>query len=112
MSMMVRRLRLEHLEGDVGLHLRHSDGIAVGEPRPLEGRSAEGIVALPAEGMPIADGEAQVILHALAEHLGIRVVPFEGQRLLRIPALEWDRVGDRKELGDWRVHVKASFSAG
>ncbi len=63
-----RAQQAEHLEGDIGLHLRHGHRITIGKPGPLEGRPAEGIVALPAEGMPIADGEAQVILHALAQH--------------------------------------------
>ena len=62
--------QLEHLEGDIGLELRLLHRVA--EPRPQEGRAAERIGAGPGEGVPVADGEAEVILHALAEDLPVR----------------------------------------
>ena len=55
----------EHLEGDVGLQLGQLHRVA--EPGPLEGLAAERIAARPGEGVPVGDGEAQMILHALAE---------------------------------------------
>ena len=54
----------EHLEGDVGLQLGLFHRVA--EPWPLEGLAAERIAARPGEGMPVGDGEAQMIFQPLA----------------------------------------------
>jgi hypothetical protein len=75
--------RGEHLEGDVRLLLRQVHRVAgpvLGKPGPLEGLSAERVAARPNEGVPVADGEAEMILHALAEHDLVGLVEAEGER--------------------------------
>src|SRR5262249_1211744 len=72
---------LEQLEGhrELVLGLRHRI-TARSEPRAREGALAEHVVARPAEAVPEADREAELILHALAEDLAVGVVPAEGER--------------------------------
>ena len=82
--------QLEHLEGDVGLELRLLHVVA--EPGPQEGLAAERVGARPGEGVPVADGEAEMILHALAEHLPVRVVPAEGEGIAAFRPLVADRL--------------------
>ena len=70
----------EELEGHVGLVLGLGHGVAaVGQPRPVERALAEHVAPGPAEGVPVADGEAEVVLHAAAEHDPVAVVVAEGQ---------------------------------
>ena len=69
--------KLEHLEGDVGLELRLLHVVA--EPRPDEGRAAERIGAGPGEAVPVADGEAEMVLHPLAHHFPVGIVIAEGE---------------------------------
>jgi hypothetical protein len=45
---------------------------ARGVPRALEGVAAEGIEPRPDEAVPVADGEAEVVGHLLAEDLAGR----------------------------------------
>jgi hypothetical protein len=53
----------------------------VAEPRPLERLPAERIAARPRERVPVAHGEAQMLLESLAEHGAVRVVVAEGERV-------------------------------
>ena len=70
----------EHLEGDVGLHPRQP---SIGSSVCIHGRMKvsppNGSVPGQRERVPVADGEAQVVLHALAEHLLVGVVPAKGE---------------------------------
>ena len=62
-------------------------------PRPHGAAGAERVAAHAAEGVPVAHGEAQVLLHRLAfDHL-VRVVVPEGERVLRVGAFVFD-LGD------------------
>ena len=87
----------EHVEGDIRLHPGRLHRIGHVHPRPHEGLAAEGIAARPGEGVPVADGEAEVVLHALAEHLLVGIVPAKGKR---IAAGSRTLVGDGLFLGE------------
>ncbi|MNY76573.1 hypothetical protein D3C86_2162040 [compost metagenome] len=50
--------------------------------------------------MPVAHGKAQVVLHALAQHQAVFVVPLEGQGGGGLGAL----VGDRGDGGEVVAH--------
>ena len=78
----------EHLEGDVGLELRLLHRVA--EPGALESLAAERIAARPGEGMPIGDGEAQMVLHPLAGDDLVLVVEAIGERIGRIRPFIFD----------------------
>jgi hypothetical protein len=54
----------EHLEGNVGLEFRLLHRIA--EPWTLERLATERIAARPGKGVPIGDGEAQMVFETLA----------------------------------------------
>ncbi|MCY1240255.1 hypothetical protein D9M72_530920 [compost metagenome] len=86
--------QVEEFEGDVGLQLRRVHGVL--EPGALEGLAAEGIAARPDEGVPVGDGKAQVIFHALAENNLVLVVMTEGKRVGAIRAFILD-LGDIAE---------------
>ena len=72
----------EHLEGDIGLQLgKLHRVIAPWEPRALEGLAAERVAARPGEGVPIGDGEAQMVFQPLAgDHL-VGIVEAIGERI-------------------------------
>ena len=82
--------KLEHLEGDIGLELRLLHVVA--EPRPDEGRAAERVGAGPGEGVPVANGEAEMVLHPLAHHFPVRVVVAEGEGSAAFRSLVADRL--------------------
>ena len=63
---------------------------AAAEPRPLEGLAAERVAARPGEAVPVGDRDAQLVLHALAEHHAVGLVEAEGQRVVAVGALERD----------------------
>src|SRR5664279_5020786 len=68
------------------------------QPRPIEGTAPEDVRARPAEGMPQADRDPEVILHPLAQNQPIRLVDLERERVARIEPAERNRPGDiRKE---------------
>ena len=69
----------------------------------IERVAAEGIEPRPAQRVPIADREAQVIRHGLAEHLLARIIPAEGKLALATGALIFDRIGDGVELSHCRL---------
>src|SRR5262249_24378261 len=71
--------QLEELERDVGLQLGCLHRVF--EPGAQEGLAAKGGATLPGEGVPVGDGEAQVVLQAFAEYHFVLVVMAEGQRI-------------------------------
>ena len=72
---VVRHVQLmEELERDVGFTLRQLNGLARLLPWSVKRAHAEHISTVPAEGVPVAGGKAQVIFHALTQHQLIRVV--------------------------------------
>ena len=62
----------------------------VAEPRPLEGLAAERVAARPGEGVPVGDGEAQMVFHPLAEHQLVWIVEAIGERVGRVRPLVLD----------------------
>ena len=96
----------EHLEGDLGLQFRVVEAFA--EPGALKRLPAERIAAGPAEAVPIGDGEAQMVLHALAHDEPVGFVKTEGHRVGGVRAFELDRLDAFEKV----AHVSASFSAG
>ena len=81
---------VEHLEGDVRLELRVRH-VVIGEPWPVEGRAAEHVSAGADETVPVADGSAEMILHALAEDQLVAVIIAEGERVRRLRPFVTDR---------------------
>ena len=72
----------EQLERGVGLVPRRLHRVAAMRIQGrMEGLAAERIAARPGEAVPVADGEAEVLLHALAEHDAVLVVEAEAERL-------------------------------
>ena len=81
----------EQVEGDFGLGPGHRHRIGATHPRAQEGFAAEGIVAWPAERVPVADGEAQVVFHAPAGDDAVLVVIMIGERI----GARWTFIADR-----------------
>ena len=73
---VVRRAQLgEELERRVLLGERRGHRVGAGlQPWAIERAGTEHVAAGPVEAVPIADGDAEVILHALAGHDAVRVV--------------------------------------
>ena len=75
MEAVVRHVQLvEELKRHIGFAFRQLDGLTRLLPRAVKGAHAEHIGAVPAEGMPVTGGKAQMIFHALTQHQLIRVV--------------------------------------
>ena len=75
MEAVVRYVQLvEELKCDIGFALCQLNGLTRLLPRAVKGTHAEHIGAVPAEGMPVTGGKAQMIFHALTQHQLIRVV--------------------------------------
>src|SRR5207237_8801659 len=91
---------LEEIERRLGLQARRFHGVGRSHPRTAEGRGAEGIGTGPAEGVPPADGEPELVLHALAEDLAILVVVPERERVGALRSL----VTDGLDLGEDARH--------
>ena len=69
-------------------------------PWPVEGAGAEDVEPVPVEGMPVADGEAEVILHPSPGNDPVGVVPAERERVVAVRSLVTDRLADLgEELG-------------
>ncbi len=86
----------EELEGGVHPVLGDGDGVLALFPGTDDGAGAEGIGAGSAEGVPIGDGEAEMVLEGLAvDHL-VGIVVAEGERGGGAGAL----VGDAGNLGE------------
>ena len=82
--------QVEHLERHIGLETGMVHRLA--KPGTFERGTAEGIGAGPGKGMPISDGEAQMVLHALAKYEPVGIVVAEGQRIGAVRPLVGDGV--------------------
>ena len=63
--------------------MRHLDRVGAVLPGPDGAAGAERVAARAAEGVPVDDGEAQVVAHRLAVDHFVGVVVAEGERVLR-----------------------------
>ena len=95
----------EELERGVHLLLggghRVGVGAKVGMPWAIERAGTEDVEPVPRERVPVADGEAEVVLHPSPRNDPIGVVPAECQRVVAVGTLEGDPVGDvGEELHD------------
>jgi hypothetical protein len=70
----------EEFEGDVGFGLGEVKRISATVPGSKECLAAEGVTARPAEGMPVTNGKAQVILKPLARNDTVLVIPAKRMR--------------------------------
>ncbi len=105
MEAVVRGAKLgEHLKGGFGLHLRQLQRRAALKPGALESATAKRVEAVPAEGVPVADREAQMVFHAFAQHDAVAVVVAEGEWVCALGALEFD-LGDMVEVAGHGVRV-------
>ena len=101
----------EQVEGDVGLVLGQGHRVAAVHPRPQEGLAAERVAARPAERMPVAHGEAQMVFHAPPGDDAVLVVIMIGERIDARWALEPNRLGQPEESGNRGVHWLISSSS-
>src|SRR6185437_8780432 len=97
----------EEIECRFELAVGHFLGDGQAEPGSRERAGAEDILSRPIEGVPIADGHAQPILHALAEDLPILVIYPVRKLIAAVGTLEGHRL-DAREQG----HVEYSAKAG
>ena len=95
----------EQLKGDAGFQLGLFDRL-LRIPGPVEGTPAERVEPFPGEAVPIGDGEAELVLHPLAQNDLVRVVVAERQRVGAVGALEGDLV-DGEETGGHRISLMA-----
>src|SRR5690606_38465123 len=92
----VRHAQLgEELERGVDLGLGGGHRVAL-LPREAAGARAERVGAGVAEGVPVADREAQVVAHGLAADHLVGIVDLERQRVVRFRTF----VGDRADAGE------------
>src|SRR5712664_263675 len=98
---------LEEVERRLGLQARRFHGVGRSHPRTTEGGGAEGIGTGPAEGVPPADGEPELLLHALAEDLAILVVVPERERVGALRSF----VTDGLDLGEDARHDVLHWNA-
>ena len=98
---------MSNISTRIGLEPRSIHTVA--EPGALEGRPAERVGARPGEGMPIGDGEAEVVLQPLAEHEPIRVVPAVGEGGFAVGSFVADRllVAEKAGAHDLRLSLMA-----
>ena len=68
-------------------------------PGPTEGALTEHVASRPHEAVPVADGELQMLLHGPGAHLLAGIVVPEGQRIVRLGALELNAVHTGKVTG-------------
>ena len=66
------------------------------QPGAIERATTEDVGTVPGERMPVADGRAQVIFHALAEDHAILVVVAIGERIVALQAFVTDGLDVRK----------------
>ena len=88
----------EQLERDIGLGAGERHRIVAMVPGPQKRLAAERIAADPAERMPVADGETQMILEPPAADDTVLVVPAERERFVRLRAAIGDRRGGCEEV--------------
>src|ERR1700733_5158365 len=87
MEGVIRRAQFrEEFECRVGFHMGSFYGVAGLLPRPVKRALPEHVHPRPYERMPVTDGQAQVILHALAEHQLVTVVMAVGERIVGLRA--------------------------
>jgi hypothetical protein len=101
----------EQVEGDVGLGLGHRHRVAAVHPRPQEGLAAKRVAARPAERMPIAHGETQMVFHAPPGDDAVLVVILVGERVGALRAFEPNRVRQPEESRDGGIHWRISSSS-
>ena len=102
---VVRRAELlANLEEDGDAGLGEIEAGEAGFPRADGGAAAEHVRALTTHGVPIDDGEAEVLGHRLALEDGLGVVVFEGERVLGLRTFVGD-FGDVGESGHKRGDV-------
>src|SRR4030095_6614350 len=87
------------LDGDIGLWPRQRHRIRAMTPGPQDRLAAEGIAAGPAERMPVADRETQVILEPPSAHDTILVVPAKCERAFGVLAAIGYRRTRSEEFG-------------
>ena len=99
-----RGAELRHeLERGVDLRTCRLHRVRAGlQPRSIEGSDAEDIRPGPVERVPQADGDAEVVLHPLAEHHAIGLVDLEGQRVRRFQTTERDAL---RHIGEEASHA-------
>jgi len=88
---------LEELEGRRELALCERQGLPFFHPGPREGPCTEYVAARPTETVPVADGNAQMLRHGLAEQRAFGVVVAIGQGLAALGAAVLDGSGVGKE---------------
>ena len=69
---------------------RAASDLRVPDPGSVEGAVTEDVTSRPVEGVPVADGDAKVILHPLAGDEAIRIVDLELEA-------DWPIPGHRSE---------------
>lgn len=87
---------LEEIECRLPLGSGGARVVRPGEPGPGERPAAEHVRSRPAERVPEADREAQMVFHPPAEHDPILVVPAISELVVRLRAL----VGDDRQVGE------------
>ncbi len=93
-----------------GLHggLRRRHRIRLRSPGSFEARPSEGIRARALEGVPVADGELEVLGHLLSRDHSVPVVEAEGEWIPGVGSLVSD---GGFHLGEECLHVVAPFTA-
>ena len=89
---------LDELEGCMDAVLRVFDGVGAVFPRPVHRPGPERIAACAAERVPVDHAEAEMLLHRLAFHEFVLVVPTEGQGVLGLRTFVTD-LADFGECG-------------
>src|SRR5262249_9544949 len=101
---------LDELEGDADTLDGHLDRIAAVFPRSAIAAGPERIAAGAAEGVPVADGAAEVVLHRFAFDRFRRIVMAEGERVLGIGAFVLDGADVWKECHGDHLGCGMEFS--
>ncbi len=100
---------LDELEGRIDLVPGGSHRVVRGrQPGSVEGPGAEHVGPGPVEGVPQADRDAEVVLHALARDEAVRLVDLERERLARGQPAELDPV---RNLGEEASHAHPPASS-
>ncbi|CAB5370609.1 unnamed protein product [Rhizophagus irregularis] len=93
----------EELERNAAFMLGGGGIIGTGMPRTVERTPAEHVRPRPAEGVPEAGGEAQMVFHPLAEHDPVLVVETVCKLVVGAWALEGDLGNIGEEIGGHRA---------
>jgi hypothetical protein len=87
----------EEFEGDVSFGLGEVKRVSAMVPGSKECLATKGVTARPAEGMPVTDGKAQVILKPLARNDTVLVIPAKRMRGLGGRPAKAERQGRLEE---------------